>query len=290
MSATRYSHANFLARAREHQRKYLLKKHGVEPSHDVRAIIPAERAMQGANFVNLPVVRDALVKQFQSPKSPLVSDMLRSQHIPFNLVLPLSGQENAPHFFSKILKLPVERVEMVRVEYAPKEARELLGDRTCFDAYAEVQVKGKGKYAVGIEVKYTEGPYGWGKTEKAEMTRESSNYRKRTNDIYRSDSFKSLCTPKQKQMWRNQLLGECILAANIGIKDYRYLLLYPGQSDYSYTMGRDYSVLIREDKADRFAMISYEDWLDEAHTSVGTIGSVDWVAYARERYLLPNDD
>jgi len=295
MSSMRLSHAAFLDTARKHQHAFLLNRHQEKSRYEKRACLPLELAAKGHNFVNLPVVRSELTKhlklksdQEDLPDCALVRDMLRSQHIPFNLVMPLAGNAKAALFFEKILKLPVERVVTITVEFAPPAARKLLGDNTCFDAYAELEIKNKGVFAVGIEVKYTEGPYRWGHTEYKRMHAQESAYLAVTtqSELYLTGALERLRTKKQKQMWRNQLLGECILSADIETKDYRYILLYPGQSEYSFNLGSDYAKLLNDDKSERFAMISYEEWLDAAEQSIEKASDVDWVSYARERYLL----
>ena len=293
------SHRAFLHQARESQEAFLERRFGEGSVQAPRVQLSRTLAANGANFVDLPVVRESLRHRFPGgwrdglmPESPLFNDMLRSQHIPFNLFAPLisvQGTSAINTLFSELLSCQVEEVCDIRIEHAPQEAQNLLGDNTAFDVFAELKLQDQSAAAVGVEVKYTEGSYAWGKTERQRMFDEASEYCRITSSsgIYHPGALSTLRTPRQKQNWRNQLLGECLMQTDPRISTFWYVYLYPARSEYHHEVAKQYEKLLRKDNPKaRFLAITYEDHLSVAERTVGEIDGVSWVAYARERYLF----
>jgi hypothetical protein len=293
------SHKAFLKQAREHQEVFLKDRFGERSVRPPRVQLSKTLASSGANFVDLPVVRESLRRRFPGgwrdglmPESPLFNDMLRSQHIPFNLFAPLISVQRTSAIntlFSELLNCQVAEVRDIQIEHAPREAQKLLHDNTCFDVFVELELQGQKAAAVGVEVKYTEGSYSWGKTERQRMFDEASEYCRITSSsgIYHPGALSTLRTPRQKQMWRNQLLGECLMQTDPRIGTFWYVYLYPARSEYQHEVAVQYEKLVRKDNPKAlFLAITYEDYLSVAERTVREIDGVSWVAYARERYLF----
>lgn len=108
----------------------------------------------------------------------LFANMLRSEHIPWNVFIPMKQDINATTLvFNKILGVDeIDEVTDIRIEWAPDKT-ECLNDNTSFDAYIEYLHNGK-TCGIGIEVKYTEEGYPFsGTTEFREvMENEQSKY------------------------------------------------------------------------------------------------------------------
>ena len=86
----------------------------------------------------------------------LMGNMLRSEHIPWNVFYPMNLDKQATlTLLKEILKTDeIDKVTDIRIEWAP-EKEEALDDNTSFDTYIEYIYNGK-ECGVGIEVKYTE--------------------------------------------------------------------------------------------------------------------------------------
>lgn len=290
----------FLEVARAHQRSFLHHTLGVESTDPKRVLLPPLVASKGGNFIQAPpllaIVREHL--RLASPSAPfpsraLTMDALRSEHIAFNLIAPLwciADARRSVSFLQELIGLPFATVDDLRVEYAPPGSRDLLEDNTCFDAFMALTCSDGSRHALGIEVKYTEGSYPWGATEKRRMFAPRSAYSRLTSNcaLYRKGALDLLRTPHLKQMWRNQLLGECLLLAPLGFTSYQYVLLYPALNAHWQEVDADYrQVLQQGTRLSRYQGITYETWLGLAARHSLTQGEPDWVAYCLNRYIFP---
>jgi len=103
--------------------------------------------------------------------------MLRSEHIPFNLFVPL--EKNKAFFmdvFNEVLNNKISSIDLLLIEYAPQPRENYLKDRTSFDVYIEYSCKDNSKGIIGIEIKYTERSYNIGQKEQAETENQESIY------------------------------------------------------------------------------------------------------------------
>lgn len=293
------SRSAFMRAARSHQRAWLLRTHGLESTSPKRVLLPEEVARAGGNYLPidgiLDVVRGRYKVNTSEPGLPFkrwACDALNSGHIPFNLFVPLRfliGTSEISVFFSKLLALPIANVISIEIEYAPKEAMRLLDDNTCFDAYVEFETETGEIGSAGIEVKYTEGSYGWGTTEKSKMFDPESIYNRLTeaSGIFLPNVTTKLATPKMKQMWRNQLLAECVKISKAKPSYCMFILLHPyGNRHWLNTCGYFRNLLSPTARDSVFREITYETFLSEAAGLVSTVQSVDWVKYAVERYMF----
>lgn len=79
----------FLADARFHQSKYRASKLCI-PYEDYGNYLTKADALKGLNFYDDFGVFDEVKKRYPNYSKPLYSNMLRSEHIGFNLFIPLS--------------------------------------------------------------------------------------------------------------------------------------------------------------------------------------------------------
>ena len=161
-----YEHDDhFKAAARHHQSAYLAKvlKVGFD-KYGNRLTEWAGRAL--LNYYDGLGVREALRQRYPTYSKSRDADMLRSEHIPFNLFAPLIGRpELTNRLLYRILGVELLPPYQIEPEWAPKPADRYLGDRTSFDTYIK-GTDGHGQVVgVGIEVKYTEQGYRLGRAE-----------------------------------------------------------------------------------------------------------------------------
>lgn len=75
------------------------------------------------------------------------ADMLRSEHIPFNLLAPLiTDRKSAIAIIKRAFGIECTKICYINMEYAPEPKESYLNDGTAFDTYIEV-IKAGGKNA-----------------------------------------------------------------------------------------------------------------------------------------------
>ena len=149
-----------------------------------------------------------------------MGNMLRSEHIPWNVFYPMKSDLQATAALLKEILITdeIDNVTDVRIEWAPQK-ESALDDNTSFDTYIEYMYNWK-ECGVGIEVKYTEEGYPFGKLErKRVMEEEDSLYAIKTRQcgLYTNEinnrrlSETLLCKDDYRQIWRNHLLGAAMV-------------------------------------------------------------------------------
>ena len=122
-------------------------------------------------------VRDALRRRYPTYSRSRDADMLRSEHIPFNLFAPLIDRPDlANSLLYRILGVELSPPYQIELEWAPKPAEKYLGDRTSFDTYIKGADDQGRVVGVGIEVKYTEQGYRLGPSEALRIENPESTY------------------------------------------------------------------------------------------------------------------
>ena len=126
---------HFKAAARLHQSAYRAKviKVGFD-QYGNRLTESAGRAL--LNYYDGLGVRKALGQRYPTYSKSRDADMLRSEHIPFNLFAPLIGRpELTNRLLYRILGVELLPPYQIEPEWSPKPADKYLGDRTSFDTY-----------------------------------------------------------------------------------------------------------------------------------------------------------
>jgi len=286
--------SKFKAKARLYQSKY---RHNVLNLHsqfdEYGSILCEESGREGKNFFNGLRIFDEVQERYKFQKL-LHCNMLRSQHIPFNFFTPLKNNNDLAIFvFNDLLNLSIKKIEKLLIEYAPSSKKKYLDDNTSFDTYVEYTDHNGKRGILGIEEKFTETSYPYGKTEKGKMDNNDSIYNILTREanIYNPDCYASLKTPAYKQMWRNQLLGEAILAKDKEFDEFTSILVYPSQNKYIEEKAAKYKKeFLRPSLQNKFIAITYEDYLDALQRYNQEDNKNEeydrWIAYLRDRYII----
>ena len=240
----------------------------------------------------LPVIKAELGTAY---KAPLWANMLRSEHIPINIFVPMrSDLLAAKKVFNKLFGTErIEEVTAILIEHKPKKETH-LNDNTAFDAYLSYLTPEGKRGGIGIEVKYTEEAYPLKKGSKEErdtVGREGKRYIEVTNTCgyYHDDSWDNLITDDFRQIWRNHILGASMVQVfdEEHIDEFTSVHLYPSwNSHFTHTLP-EYRALLTEKGNSTFLDLTYErlfSLMDEFY-----IGEREakWISYLKERYISP---
>jgi hypothetical protein len=282
--------SGFLAKARLHQSKYRAAILEV-PCGDYGNYIIKEDAIRGANFYSDFNIFAEVKKRYPRYSKPLYSNMLRSEHIGFNLFVPLKNDlVFANRVFNEILSGQVKSIDRINIEYAPAPAADYLDDKTSFDTYVEYTHIDNTRGIIGIEVKYTERDYKIKKDSK--QYRDINNLQSRyyqisaKSGLYKPDSLELLKSDRFRQVWRNQLLGESIL-----IKDkdqfnhFTSVVIFPEGNTHFVETSQEYINLLVDNRG-HFLPITYERFISVCLRHCPNERYKVWLNYLEERYIL----
>jgi hypothetical protein len=281
----------FLDAARKHQHSWLQKQLHLKSTDETSVLLPPKAAYVGQNFFD-DAVYDLVKKRFENSFKPnkdgnprrLISDGLRSEHIPFNLFGPLVNQldsDNVIKFFSALAGVKFTTIDDIEFEYSPPPAHEILNDHTAFDVYITAR-KGERPYAIGVEVKYTEGSYSWGDKEQERMEDPQSIYNILTQEKkeFTKNAAQNLCNIHLKQIWRNFLLG--IVTEN---PQFIFVHLYPEGNTHQTAVCKKFNEQLSQDGRSIFRSTTYENFLAMAKKDLNSILS-PWIEYIEARYIV----
>jgi len=161
--------------------------------------------------------------------------------------------------------------------------RELLDDNTSFDIYIDYK-NGEEICGLGIEVKYTEKSYPFGKTEKERMWDDKSLYNQlsKNSGVYKKEALHKLRTTKLKQAWRNHLLGIKLLELKKLNKFYS-VHLYPKANTYQANMCKEYIGCLKEEQQQSFIPITFEHFIETAEKVFTNFKHRKWIKYLKDR-------
>ena len=231
-------------------------------------------------------VREAKQARYPGYSQDRDGDLLRSEHIPFNLFGPLIGRPSlAKAVLRGALGLECERVGDIKIEWAPSDKRRYLDDATSFDTIAWFENPVGKKCAVGIEVKYTEGRYGWHGREKDRVEDPSSTYWTvtRSSGAFADPADPRLGSDSVRQFWRNHLLG-LAMEQHGNVDEFHSLVVYPAGNPHCAEAVPLYRSLLTEDARERFRGVTFEDYIRALD---GDEEIRRWKAYLETRYLIP---
>ena len=268
---------------------------------EYKQILSDEDALKGANFYcfsdsdewqNLKNWADTDKGKKIKFEGAGMKNMLRSEHIPYNFFYPLEKlRKQNPDLLATFLQnlllgeISVDKVIRIKIEFASDlHKSKLLNDNTSFDAYIEY-MSGNKKCGLGIEVKYTEKSYPYGTTEKANLDSMSSEYWKTAikSDIYdlTDENKKSLIEKKQKQAFRNHLLGLKLIDEK-QLDQFHSLHFYPEGNTYQHQVAKNYKKCLKPQHKNSFQAISFEHFIQTAKDLKGV--DSNWSEYLEERY------
>jgi len=281
--------SGFLRRARLHQSKFRAEILQV-PYDTYGNYLNRNDAERGLNFYSDFGIFDA-VKKYRIYNKPLYSNMLRSEHIPFNIFIPFDYDKKfCKNVFNEFFSNSIKSIDRIEIEYAPEPKENYLNDRTSFDAYIEYTCTDNSKGAIGIEVKYTEKEYKLVANSKQEkdIQDSSSKYFSVTRDcnLYKPDAINLLPTDNFRQVWRNQILGESILLADKGkFKHFTSLTLFPKGNSHFTHISKEYINLLRENN-NKFMPVTYEEFFSVCNNHYPDNRFKSWLDYLKKRYII----
>ena len=226
------SYSEFKRKAREHQVKFREEILCVEYNKYPNVLYFSD-ARKGLVFYEgfreeiLAELKKPVPKTSSAPSGQMLTNLLRSEHIPYNVFFPMNKDLNGcKDLFNHILgKEEILRIEDIKIEHHPEPIENYLSDHTAFDVYISYTNTDNKECGIGIEVKYTEKEYALkeGTSEYAHVKDEHGNTRlfgPYFNATNNSRYFKEevthdiLVTNKFRQIWRNHILGSNVNSAS----------------------------------------------------------------------------
>lgn len=240
-------------------------------------------------YPKLGVLEDKL-KRYPNYSSKRDADMLRSEHIPFNVFSPLKLDfELAKNTFNKFLGDVISEITDIKIEFAPSPKWSYLNDGTSFDTYIEFTHIDSTRGALGIEVKYTEQAYAMSENEKINIEKPDSLYNLVTkkSNLYIANGIEVFKDDVFRQIWRNHILGES-MKQNNEIKHFISLTLYPSGNTHFKEVNSDYKNLLNTDKKDSYVGITFETLFDVYTELNNTPEFNEWIEFLKKRYIISN--
>lgn len=231
--------------------------------------------------------RDVLRKRYPSYSRKRDADLLRSEHIPFNLLAPLNtDREAAVKIISDVWNIPCAKIQAIEIEYAPSPKENYLNDGTAFDTYLKVLLENGNTCGIGIEVKYTEQAYPIGQTESVNINNHDSLYwaTARASGVFNNPEDAIFGTDEFRQVWRNHLLG--LKMSQVGDVDEFYsITLFPkGNNHFNHVIPEYISHL--KDKAKPYVIgCTFEKFIPAIQ---GTVEFEEWKHWLDQRYIIKN--
>lgn len=282
--------SGFLKRARRHQSEF--RATNLDLSYDTYGnYLTKEDGEKGKNFYEGFEIFEAVRNRYKNYNKSLYSNMLRSEHIPFNFFVPLDkDRDYCKMVFREILKEDIVSIDRIKIEYAPKPKEKHLNDGTSFDAYIEYTDLDKSKGIIGIEVKYTEREYKLplNSKEKDDINEPKSRYYQVTerSDLYHPNSLDDLRSNDFRQVWRNHLLGESILQKDPNkFKCFTSLTLFPAGNSHFVKISKAYINLLKS-KDGKFMPLTYEDFFETLKKHCPNNDFRLWIDYLETRYIV----
>ncbi len=284
--------SGFLRRARLHQSVFRAKYLDL-PFDTYGNYLTKEDGEKGKNFYDGFGIFDA-VKKYRKYNKPLYSNLLRSEHIPFNIFIPLDKDRNyCKNVIADILKSNIISIDKIEIEYAPKPKEKYLNDGTSFDTYIEYTNFDGTKGMIGIEVKYTEKDYKIQPNSKQEkdINDKNSLYFSVTKNcrLYKANAIEVLPTDKFRQVWRNHILGESILLTDSDkFQHFASLTLFPAGNSHFIKTSKEYIDLLTNND-NKFIALTYEDFFALLNKYCPDSNYKKWLDYLTTRYIVTND-
>jgi hypothetical protein len=281
---------DFKRRARLHQSRFRVQQLGLGEYREYGNRLAPADAVAGRNFHAWPGMLEAVANRFGARDKKIYFDMLASDHLPFNLFVPLVGHSATKGLVSDWTGVEVAEITALDFEWAPAPKSHYLDDNTSFDVYITYRTPSGEAGAVGVEVKYTEREYPWGTQERARMFSSASRYLAvhQASGLYKADSLERLRTPLFKQFWRNHLLGEAMLQrGSQGLARFTSVLLYPAGNKHFDAAARQYGDLLLPDrKPGAFRAMTYEAFIAYCRSCTKTPQHLAWTDYLTQRYIV----
>ena len=282
----------FKAKARAHQ--FAFRENELNDFYDEKnpqVILSPDAAKQGLIFCD--IYRELIKSKVKSFKSSvLFSNMLRSEHIPYNIFTPMEDDLDATvALFNEIIGGGISKINCIRIEYAGvADKSEYLNDGTSFDTFIEYVSSDGSIGGIGIEVKYTENGYPIGIKEKLDIEKTNGLYHQMTRKsnwyIPTLDIISFIKANHLRQIWRNHILGYSMLCRG-DIKHFHHIHLYPqGNKHFHEHAIPEYKSLLTDCGKTTFIDLTYESLFDMISEIFISNKQQEWLKYLRKRYLV----
>ncbi len=256
-----------------------------------QVVLSAEAAKQGLMFFD--GYRDLISKRAGGFKgTALFANMLRSEHIPYNIFMPMETDQCASiKLFSNIIGIDIDQILDIKIEFAGNRSREeYLNDGTSFDAYISYIATDGNIGGIGVEVKYTEQGYRLGSKEKSDILDPNGRYFNITKASgYFYSGFNIECFIRDndlRQIWRNHILGYAMINKN-DIMYFHHIHLYPeGNVHFRDKALPAYRRLLTDKGSSSFIELTYEKLLGDMSLYFVSDLQKCWIDYLRNRYLV----
>lgn len=287
----RYDDA-FKAKARAHQFDYkesVLNDFYSEKNPQV--VLSPEASKQGLIFCE--EYREVILRKVKSFRATaLFSNMLRSEHIPYNIFTPMEEDlDNAAMLFNEIIGGGISKINNIYIEYAgDSDNSQYLNDGTSFDAFVKYETQNDTMGGIGIEVKYTENGYRIGEKEKNDIVATDGKYHVMTD---KSNYFLPglninmfIKADHLRQIWRNHILGYAMIE-NGDIQIFHHVHLYPEGNEHFHNYALpEYKALLSEDGINSFIGLTYEDLFQKLPLFFKSDKQSYWIQYLNKRYMI----
>lgn len=282
----------FKAKARAHQ--FAFRENELNDFYDEKnpqVILSPDAAKQG--FIFCDTYRELIKSKVISFKSfVLFSNMLRSEHIPYNIFTPMEEDLNATTtLFNEIIGGGILKISRILIEYAGcADKSEYLNDGTSFDTFIEYVSSDGSIGGIGIEVKYTENGYPIGIKEKQDIENTNGLYHQMTQKshwyIPTLDIISFIKANHLRQIWRNHILGYSMLCRG-DIQHFHHVHLYPqGNKHFFEHAIPEYKSLLTDCGKTTFIDLTYESLFDMISKIFISDKQQDWLKYLRRRYVI----
>ncbi len=273
----------FMAKARLHQSKFRAEILNV-PFDTHGSVLTKEDGEKLLNYYPDLGCREALRKRYPKYSKQRDSNLLRSEHIPFNLFAPLAQDlDVAKVVFTHAFGMSIQSVEDIQYEFAPKPVAAYLNDGTAFDGFVRYITEDGKKGAIGVEVKYTELAYSIGDSEKIQVENPQSLYWHVTekSGVFVDENRNQLATDDLRQVWRNHLLGLSMVQCG-DIDEFYSITLYPSGNEHFSAVIPEYQSHLLPLAQEFVKGIQFEDFFDAIPD--GDLSA--WKKWLKMRYLV----
>ena len=282
----------FKAKARAHQ--FAFRENELNDFYEEKnpqVILSPDAAKQGLIFCD--TYRELIKSRVKSFRSTMLfSNMLRSEHIPYNIFTPMEEALNATAtLFNEIIGGGISKINRIRIEYAgTADKSEYLNDGTSFDTFIEYVSSDGSVGGIGIEVKYTENGYPIGVKEKQDIENVNGLYHQMTKKshwyIPTLDIVSFIKANHIRQIWRNHILGYSMVCKG-DIQHFYHIHLYPQGNKHFYNYAiPEYKSLLTECGKATFIDLTYESLFDKMSKIFVSNKQQEWLKYLRKRYIV----
>ena len=301
----KHSYSEFKRKARAHQVKFRENILGVGYNKypNVLNYTDAQKGLvfyEGFREEILAELQKPIPKTSSAPSGQMLTNLLRSEHIPYNIFFPMNKDKNGcKDLFNNILgKEDISAIIDIKIEFHPEPIEDYLHDHTAFDVYISYTDTNNNECGIGIEVKYTEKEYPLkeGTSEYNHVKDENGNTRLFTNYLnatkdsgyYKDEvSYDTLVSNKLRQIWRNHILGASMVM-NGDIEKFTSITLYPKANvHFNNSAIPAYKELLTEIGKNSFISITYEDLFDLIEKYINVNNANNWINYLKHRYIFP---